>query len=79
MEKNMQLSEKAKIIRNIGALSLGDRAHCGQFGTVTCTKKASAWVPNAKTPRKFSVSGSRKLVNRGNYTMKQLRKAITEA
>jgi hypothetical protein len=73
--KHKTLTNEA-MIRNINGLSVGQRAYCGPYGTVTCTKAASEWRPNAAVPRKFSVSGSLKLVNRGNYTMKQLRKAI---
>ena len=68
---------KKSMIRNIGGLSVGDKAYCGPYGTVRCTKKASSWSPNARIPRKFSVSGSTKIQNRGNYTMKQLRQAIS--
>ena len=64
------------MIRNINGLSEGQKAYCGPYGTIKCTKRASEWSPNAKTPRKFSVSGSTKIQNRGNYTMSQLRKAI---
>ena len=66
------------MIRNINGLSVGDRACCGPYGIVTCTNAASDWVPNAKVPRKFSVSANKngKLRNRGNYTMKQIRTAI---
>lgn len=67
---------RESMLKNIGGLSKGDRAYCGPYGTVTCTHAASEWVPNAKEPRKFSVSGSTKLQNRGNWTMKSLRKAI---
>jgi len=65
-----QLTRSA-MLRNINGLSEGDKAYCGPYGTVTCTKKASG-----TTPRKFSVSGSSKITNRGNWTMKSLRKAI---
>ena len=73
--KNKSLTNDA-MIRNINGLSEGQKAYCGPYGTVKCTKRASEWSPNAKTPRKFSVSGSTKIPNRGNYTMSQLRKAI---
>lgn len=73
--KNKTLTNDA-MIRNINGLSEGQHAYCGPYGTVTCTKRASEWAPNAKVPRKFSVSGSTKIQNRGNWTMKQLRKAI---
>ena len=73
--KTKTMSNEA-MLKNINGLSEGQKAYCGPYGTVTCTKRASEWSPNAKVPRKFSVSGSSKLTNRGNYTMKQLREAI---
>ena len=73
--KNKSLSNKA-MIRNINGLSEGQKAYCGPYGTIKCTKRASEWSPNPKVPRKFSVSGSTKIQNRGNYTMSQLREAI---
>lgn len=76
--KKMKLLSKEATLKNINGLSVGQRAYCGPYGTVKCTKAASEWRPNAKVPRKFSVSGSIKLVNRGNYTMSQLRKAINQ-
>ena len=75
MKKTKSLNKKS-MIRNIGGLSVGDKAYCGPYGTVCCTSAASEWSPKAKVPRKFSVSGSGRLQNRGNYTMAQLRKAI---
>lgn len=59
------------MIRNINGLSLGDKAYCGPYGTVKCYQSKS--IHGA---RKFSVSGSSKLINRGGYTMSQLRNAI---
>lgn len=75
--KNKILTREA-MLRNIGGLSVGDRAYCGPYGTVRCTSAASDWVPNAKVPRKFSVSGNVNgvLQNRGNWTMAAIRKAI---
>lgn len=64
---------KESMIRNIGGLSVGDRAYCGPYGTITCTKKACAIT---KSPRKFKVANSIRLRNGGNWTMKALRKAI---
>lgn len=64
------------ILDNINGLSLGDRAHCGPYGIVTCTHAAEG-RGRGKAPRKFSVSRSKKLQNRGNWTMRQLREAIT--
>ena len=61
------------MIRNINGLSVGDRAYCGPYGTITCTRSAK----EAKTGvRMFKVSGSSKLHNSGNWTMNRLRKAI---
>lgn len=74
--KNKKLTNEA-MLKNINGLSVGQKAYCGPYGVVTCTSSASDWQPNPKIPRKFSVSGSTRLANRGNYTMKQLRKAIT--
>lgn len=64
------------MLANINGLSVGQKAYCGPYGTVTCTSAASNWSPNPRVPRKFAVSGSRKLANRGNWTMSQFRKAI---
>jgi hypothetical protein len=64
---------KEKMILNIRGLSKGDRAYCGPFGTVQCTKAAS----ESKTgKRMFKVSSSSKLTNRGNWTFKALKEAI---
>lgn len=75
--KTKSLNKEA-MLRNIGGLSVGQRAYCGPYGTITCTSAASAWVPNPKIPRKFSVSANKNgiLRNRGNYTLTQLRQAI---
>ena len=72
MKKNKTL-DKRHMINNINGLSVGDRAYCGPYGTITCTKKACALT---KSPRRFKVSNSTKLRNGGNHTMKSLRKAI---
>lgn len=64
---------KESTIANINGLSVGDRAYCGPYGTITCTKKACAIT---KSPRKFKVANSTRLRNGGNWTMKALRKAI---
>ena len=72
MTKTKTLSKNA-MLRNINGLSLGDRAYCGPYGTVTCTKKACAAT---KSPRRFKVANSKKLRNGGNHTMKSIRKAI---
>lgn len=71
-KKSKKLNRNA-MIRNINGLSLGDRAYCGPYGTITCTKKACACT---KSPRRFKVANSTKLRNGGNHTMKSLRKAI---
>lgn len=78
MKNKTKTLTREAMLRNIGGLSVGDRAYCGPYGVIKCTNAASEWVPNAKTPRKFSVSGNKNgvLRNRGNYTMMQIRKAI---
>ena len=64
---------KTKMLANIGGLSKGDRAYCGPYGTVQCTKAAS----ESKSGRRmFKVTGSRMIANRGNWTMRALREAI---
>jgi len=64
---------KTKMLANIGGLSKGDRAYCGPYGTVQCTKAAS----ESKSGRRiFKVTGSRMIANRGNWTMQALREAI---
>ncbi len=75
-QNKMKTLTKESMLRNIGGLSVGDKAYCGPYGTIKCTSRASEWRPNPKTPRKFSVSGSTKITNRGNWTLGQLRKAI---
>lgn len=62
------------MIRNITGLSLGDRAYCGPYGTVTCTKAAGG----VRGARRFKVSGSRLIRNGGNWSMKTLRAAIAK-
>lgn len=73
--KTKMLTNEA-LIKNINGLSVGQKAYGGPYGTITCTHCASEWSPNPRRPRKFSVSGSTKIQNRGNWTIKQLRKAI---
>lgn len=68
-----KILSKDAMMRNIGGLSVGDRAYCGPYGTITCTKKACAMT---KSPRKFKVANSTKIRNGGNWTMKAFRKAI---
>lgn len=65
--------DKNHMLRNIGGLSLGDKAYCGPYGTVKCIRAA---VAGKKNTRKFSVSASTKIANGGNYTIRSLRKAI---
>lgn len=65
---------RSAMLKNINGLSVGDRAYCGPYGTITCTKKACRAT---KTPRKFKVANSSKIHNGGSYTMKSLRKAIS--
>lgn len=64
---------KKQMLANICGLSKGARAYCGPFGTIQCTRAASE---TKSGNRMFTVSGSKKLVNRGNWTMKSLREAI---
>lgn len=91
MTKTKTLTREA-MIKNICGLSLGDRAYCGPYGTVTCIRSAFGTDLLAKrnvngnfrgmqcgfrrNSRRFSVSGSTKIHNGGNYTMASLRKAI---
>lgn len=71
---------KESVIANINGLSVGDRAHCGPYGIITCTK--SATTVKGVTPvckrgaRRFKVANSSYLRNGGNWTMSALRKAI---
>lgn len=73
MTKKIKKLSKDAMLKNINGLSLGDRAYCGPYGTITCTKKACAIT---KSPRRFKVANSSKIRNGGNHTMKSLRKAI---
>lgn len=79
MTKNKKLTMDA-MLKNINGLSVGDRAYCGPYGTITCTK--SATIVKGTTPvrkrgaRRFKVSNSIKLRNGGNWTWENLRKAI---
>ena len=65
------------MLKNINGLSEGNRAYCGPYGTVTCTKKAVR-IGESKVygSRRFKVTNSKKIANGGNYSMKSLRKAI---
>ena len=78
--KNKMLNKDA-MIKNINGLSLGDRAYCGPYGTITCTKLANIksgrkGVSFVRGSRRFKVANSSKLRNGGNWTMAALRKAI---
>lgn len=70
-----KILSKQKMIANISGLGKGDRAYCGPYGTVQCTRAASE---TKSGKRMFTVSGSQKLTNRGNYTLKALREAIED-
>lgn len=61
------------MLRNINGLSLGDRAYCGPYGTVTCTKAAGK-----DGTRRFKVTGSRLIRNGGNWSMKAFRAAVAK-
>lgn len=67
----IKMLNKDQMIKNINGLSLGDRAYCGPYGTITCTEAATS-----SRPRKFKVANSIKLHNGGQWTMSRLRKAI---
>ena len=79
MTKNKTLTKEA-MLKNINGLSVGDRAYCGPYGTITCTKAATSVkgiVPvRVRGARRFKVSNSTKLRNGGNWTWANLRKAI---
>lgn len=66
-----KMLNKDQMIKNINGLSVGDRAYCGPYGTITCTESAFG-----SRPRKFKVANSTKLHNGGQWTMTRLRKAI---
>jgi hypothetical protein len=67
-------NDATRILKNINGLSLGDRANCGRYGVVECYRSARNTVSGV---RKFKVSKSEVLANRGNWTMSSLRSAIT--
>lgn len=83
MNKTKKLNREA-MVRNINGLSLGDKAYCGPYGTITCTRSATGYLvaPKGVIPqrnrgaRRFKVANSQKLRNGGNWTMAALRKAI---
>ena len=69
---------RESMLKNINGLSLGDKAYCGPYGTITCTKAAGrANAIGTYGARRFKVTNSTKIANGGNYSMKALRKAIT--
>ena len=68
---------RESMLKNINGLSLGDKAYCGPYGTITCTKAAGRANANGTYGvRRFKVTNSTKIANGGNYSMKALRKAI---
>ena len=68
---------RESMLKNINGLSIGDRAYCGPYGTITCTKAAGRTNTNSTYgARRFKVTNSTKIANGGNYSMKALRKAI---
>lgn len=73
---------RESMLKNINGLSLGDKAYCGPYGTITCTKAARQTNTNGTFAhgtygaRRFKVTNSTKIANGGNYSMKALRKAI---
>ena len=68
---------RESMLKNINGLSLGDKAYCGPYGTITCTKAAGRANANGTYgTRRFKVTNSTKIRNGGNYSMKALRKAI---
>lgn len=68
--KIKQLSRDS-MLANINGLSLNDRAYCGPYGVVQCVKTAAQ-----AGSRRFTVTGSKKIRNGGNWTMASLRRAI---
>ena len=86
--KKIKTLNKTAMLKNICGLSIGDRAYCGPYGTVTCIKgacnttllgeyNASANYRGMqkgfkRNTRRFSVSGAAKIHNGGNYTMASL-------
>ena len=71
--KTKELSASA-MLRNVNGLSKGDVAYCGPYGTVTCVESARE---SKNGVRRFKVSGSVRLRNGGNWTMKAIRRAVT--
>lgn len=74
MKKTAQFADDSvRILKNINGLSVGDRARCGRYGVVECYRSARQTKSGV---RKFKVSGSTVLANRGNWTMSALREAF---
>lgn len=75
-----KILNKDAVLKNINGLSEGDRAHCGPYGVITCTKAATRGAkgiaPQKRGVRLFKVANSTKLRNGGNWTMAKLRAAI---
>lgn len=71
--KDMTKNNEKNALRNINGLSEGDRAYCGKYGIITCTKRACRLT---KSPRKFKVAKSSVLRNGGNWSYRKLREAI---
>lgn len=87
MKNRTKTMNKTAVINNINGLSLGDRAYCGPYGIITCTKSAGyrracacmGVVESAsgkRGSRRFKVENSKRLRNGGNWTFANLRKAI---
>jgi hypothetical protein len=72
-KKKEQTMDTEYMISRINKLTIGQSAKL-DIGYVTCTSTRYM----TKAPRKFSVRHSTKLVNRGNYTFRQLRTKIRE-
>ena len=73
----MKTLTNESMLRNVNGLSVGQKAYCGPYGTITCTN-AAKYVGESVVygSRRFKVTNSKKLRNGGNYSMKSLRKAI---
>ena len=75
-----KILNKDAVLKNINGLSVGDRAHCGPYGIITCTKAASRSAKGISCQKRgarlFKVANSKMLRNGGNWTMTKLRKAI---
>ena len=76
--RTKKLNRKS-VLANINGLSLGDRAYCGPYGTITCTKSATGSANGTfqRGTRRFKVANSTKIANGGNYSMATLRNIIS--